>query len=154
MMYSGRTKRSLRSFPRSTRGGAALELAVIFPVLLLLLIGVIDYGRVFFTSVIVANAARAGAEWGARDPANALNTAGIIAFAQADGQEAGVVATTRRYCECGTGVAHDCTSFCTGGAAPDVWVEVTARKTVSMFLPYPGLPRNVGIVRTSAFRNQ
>lgn len=153
-MYSGQLKRRVKRFPRSTRGGAALELAVIFPVLLLLLIGVIDYGRAFFTSVIVANAARAGAEWGASDPANAINTAGIIAFAQADGQEAGIVATARRYCECGTGVANVGCTACPGGAAPDVWVEVTARKTVSMLLPYPGLPRNISLVRTSAFRNQ
>lgn len=43
------------------RGAAAVEFAIIFPLLLLLIGGVIDFGRAYFTQVVLANAAREGA---------------------------------------------------------------------------------------------
>ena len=46
------------------KGQSAVELAVVVPVLALLLVVVADFGRVFFVSVAVNNAARAGAQYG------------------------------------------------------------------------------------------
>jgi Flp pilus assembly protein TadG len=131
-----------------------VELAVVFPILLLLIIGVADYGRVFFTSITVANAARAGAEFGTRNAGAVTDTAAMNAFAQADGNEVGTIDfTTRTYCQCGS-AAQACTSFCTGGVAPDVFVEVIASKTVRTLLKYPGLPDSVNIRRKAVFRTQ
>jgi Flp pilus assembly protein TadG len=142
-------------FWRADAGSAALELAVISPLILLLLIGVVDYGRAFFTSVTVTNAARAGAEFGAQGPQTSGDTVAMRKFAQADAQEAGAITiSARRYCECGAGVSDPACTACTLGAAPDVFVEVTATKAFSMLLPYPGLPRTVTITRTATFRSQ
>jgi len=48
--------------PRPARAGAAaLELAVVLPLLVLLLLGACDFGRFAHTQVAVASAARAGA---------------------------------------------------------------------------------------------
>lgn len=146
-----------RRFIRSPAGGAAVELAVVFPVLVLLLIGVADYGRVFFTSIAVANAARAGAEWGANSPGNAFGPAtNIENFAKQDGIEAGAItvaaATT---CRCGPNVVPcSTTPTCAGYGVPRAFVEVTASKTVSLILPYPGVPNNLQIVRKATFRSQ
>ncbi len=49
------------------RGGAATELAVLLPVLVLVLIGAIDFCRLFFHYTTITNAARIGALW-ASDP--------------------------------------------------------------------------------------
>ena len=46
---------------RARAGAAALELAVVLPLLVLLLLGACDFGRFAHTQVAVANAARAGA---------------------------------------------------------------------------------------------
>lgn len=48
---------------RSARevGAAAVEFAIILPVLLLIVAGIIDFGRAFFTQVTLTNAAREGA---------------------------------------------------------------------------------------------
>jgi Flp pilus assembly protein TadG len=152
-MISALSRRFIVRFWRADAGGAALELAVISPLILLLLIGVVDYGRAFFTSVTVTNAARAGAEFGAQGPVTSGDTVGMRKFAQADGQDAGTITVSaRRYCEC-AGVSHACTA-CASGAAPDVFVEVTATKALSMLLPYPGLPGTVTIRRTATFRSQ
>ncbi len=155
MKFSGRVLRRLMQLRSSSKGGAALELAVVFPILLLLLIGVGDFGRVYFASVTVANAARAGAEYGARRFDTVLDTAGMRAYAQADGNEAGTLTFSplpRSYCEC-NGSAHACTA-CSSGAAPDVFVEVTASKTVPFLLRYPGLPSSITITRKATFRSQ
>ena len=146
--------RPRRRFGRSRSGGAAVELAVVFPILLLLIIGVVDYGRAFYTSVTVSNAARAGAEYGAQSSGALVDTITMKSFAQGDGQDAGTLTLTPvRYCECG-GVAHSCNSACAGGEAPDVFFELTASKSVTMLLPYPGLPSTISISRKATFRSQ
>ncbi|WP_460932230.1 TadE/TadG family type IV pilus assembly protein [Phycicoccus ginsengisoli] len=47
------------------RGAAAVEMALVLPVLLLILGGVIDFGRMYLGEVIVTNAARDGARMAA-----------------------------------------------------------------------------------------
>ena len=135
------------------RGGAAVELIVVFPVVLLLLIGVIDYGRVFYTSVTVANAARAGAEYGQSEVGHQVAIDSMMARAQLDGNEAGTLTlAARMFCECGGGSNVSC-GLC-AGVAPEVYVEVTATKAVSMYLPYPGLPNTITVTRKATFRSQ
>jgi len=51
-------------------GQAMLELALVLPVLLLLTIGLIEFGRVAYYSIEVSDAARAGAQYGAQSLAN------------------------------------------------------------------------------------
>jgi Flp pilus assembly protein TadG len=46
--------------PRSERGVAAVEFAIILPVLLLLLLGIIEFGRAFQVQATLAAAAREG----------------------------------------------------------------------------------------------
>jgi Flp pilus assembly protein TadG len=45
----------------SDRGAAAVEFALVFPVLILVLIGIIEYGSVFNTQLMLTSAAREGA---------------------------------------------------------------------------------------------
>ena len=45
---------------RRQRGAAAVELALVLPLLLLLLGGIVDFGRFFFAQVQFANASREG----------------------------------------------------------------------------------------------
>lgn len=50
--------------PRRThfeRGAAAVEMALVLPLLLLVVGGIIDFGRMFYTQEILTNAAREGA---------------------------------------------------------------------------------------------
>ena len=50
------------------RGAAALELAIVLPLLILLALGCADFGRFAYYSTAVQNAARAGAESAIMDP--------------------------------------------------------------------------------------
>lgn len=49
---------------RSTRGQAVLELALVLPILLLLVFGIVEFGRIFNASLIITQAAREGARVG------------------------------------------------------------------------------------------
>ncbi len=151
----GSASDSQKMSQRGRKGGAAVELAVVFPMIVLLVIGAVDYGRVFYTAVTVANAARAGAEYGASSPpTSASDLVGMRTYAQADGNNAGTLTlASARYCEC-SGVANASCTACTGGVAPEVFVEVTAAKTVNMLLPYPGLPSSFTLTRKATIRSQ
>lgn len=50
------------------RGQALVELAIMLPILLIILLGVIDFGRVFYAYVTITNAAREGARYGSLHP--------------------------------------------------------------------------------------
>ncbi|HLZ68793.1 MAG TPA: TadE/TadG family type IV pilus assembly protein [Dehalococcoidia bacterium] len=69
---------SLRN--RSDQSGVALvEFALIVPTFLLLIFGMIDFGRAYSTSITLTNAVREGARYGITNP---TDTAGIIAKVQ------------------------------------------------------------------------
>jgi Flp pilus assembly protein TadG len=53
--------RRLAAVPRRERAAAAVEMAIVLPLLLLIVGGIIDFGRFFYTQNIVVNAAREGA---------------------------------------------------------------------------------------------
>lgn len=64
---------------RSLAGQSLVEFAITLPVLLMILLGVLDLGRLFFAYIAVNNAAREGARYGAEFP---WDHDGIIAHAQ------------------------------------------------------------------------
>lgn len=87
---------ALRRTRRTDRGAAAVEFALLLPVLLLILAGIVDFGRAMFTQISVTNAAREGA----RAAIGGSATAGDIATrAQASAPSlAGSLATTATLC--------------------------------------------------------
>ncbi len=71
---------------RGERGTAAVEMAVLLPLLWLILLGAIDFGRVFYASITIADAAQQAAVFAARSqvlPAAAVVEA--IAYGEAGG---------------------------------------------------------------------
>ncbi|MBI3466966.1 MAG: pilus assembly protein [Planctomycetes bacterium] len=60
--------RNLTQGREDRRGGAAIEMAIILPLLVTLVLGAIDFGRFAHTHIAVTNAARAGAGYGIMNP--------------------------------------------------------------------------------------
>jgi len=61
----------MRTKKRRSRGQGLVEFALILPILLLIVLGLIEFGRAFFIYTVVSNAAREGARYGIvhpRDP--------------------------------------------------------------------------------------
>jgi Flp pilus assembly protein TadG len=57
---------------RADEGQSFVELALALPILLLLLVGLADFGRAFYYTSIISNAAKAGAAYLSQNPATAL----------------------------------------------------------------------------------
>ena len=93
---------------RLPSGQSLLEVALLTPMLLALLLGVIEMGRYSYISILVGSAARAGAAYGAQNLAQSADGAGIQTAAKNDfqnnGQDpAGLVVNPSTSCGCDTG---------------------------------------------------
>jgi Flp pilus assembly protein TadG len=141
---------------RATQAGQALlEVALVTPLLLLLAVGIIEIGRYAYYSILVADAARAGAQYGAQNLATAADSAGIRAAAENDGQNLAPLNVTVQQ-ECG------CTGSSIGGACPAttcaspnhalVYVKVTVSGKFNSLFKYPGIPSSITCDSTELMR--
>src|ERR1700724_819380 len=103
-------KRALRSVRglRSQSGQSLVEVALLTPILLALLIGGIELGRYAYIAILVGNAARAGAGYGAQSLVQSVDTTGIKAAADNDFQSNGqnvskLPVTSSTSCGCDNG---------------------------------------------------
>jgi Flp pilus assembly protein TadG len=136
-------------------GQALLEVALVTPLLLLLAVGIIEIGRYAYYSILVADAARAGAQYGAQNLATAADNAGIRAAAENDGQNLAPLNVTVQH-ECG------CTGSSIGGACPAtscaspnhalVYVKVTVSGKFNSLFKYPGIPSSISCDSTELMR--
>lgn len=156
MIKQRKLTRALESLRSSVAGGAAVELAIVLPVLLLLAIGVADIGRVFFTGITVVNAARAGAQYGAQSTATSADTVGMNLVATQDAADAGAITvSSRSFCRCDAGEIADCsTGDCGVYGLYRLYVEVTATRAVPLVFTYPGFANPVTLTRAATFRVQ
>jgi len=74
---------------RSQSGQSLYEMALLAPLLLTLLLGVIELGRYAYISILVANAARAGAAYGAQSLTHSADATDIAIAATNDFQNNG-----------------------------------------------------------------
>lgn len=134
------------------RGQSLAEIAVILPLLLLLLLGIIEIGRYAALSVLVANAARAGVQYGAQNLATAGNTSGIQTAALNDGQNVSGLSVTsvNILCGCsGSTPGSTCPVTCTAPSHELVYVQVNTKGNFTALFNFPGIPSPI-IVNESA----
>jgi Flp pilus assembly protein TadG len=172
-----RTVSGSRPMPklRKTRlqsGQALIELAFVLPMILVLALGVIEIGRYAYIAILVGNAARAGADYGAQSNGQSIDTTGIQNAAYYDfagaisgstttnGQTvSSLTVTSTVSCGCdsaGSTTSASCDSTtnptagtCTGTANWVVFVAVTASGTFNSLFSYPGIPSSITITRTA-----
>ena len=139
----------------SEAGSAMVELALLCPLLLLMLFGSMDFARVFYTSIAVANAARAGAGYGAQSVSKTTDFAGMQSAAAADASNVqGFTATATRVCQCASGASSDCSvGSCPAGKLL-IYAQVTARATYQTVGAYPGIPRTISLQSIARMRAQ
>ena len=134
---SRRTRRRL-FFWSCDRGQALVELALTAPVLIILVLGAVDFGRVYYAQVAVTNAAQNGATYASQDTTAATDTAGIKAAAMADMGDLLNTSPTNPDVTVAT------------GADPQgrLYADVTIEYTFSTIFPWPGLADSFSVDRT------
>jgi Flp pilus assembly protein TadG len=126
------------------RGSAIIELGLLFTLILMLLLGVIDFALVTQQAMVVSEAAYAGAQYGAIS-GNSANTAMMqtIAIHSAAGIS-GFAATATKWCACSAGgTAVSCSSTCPSYGTPIAYVQVATTATAAMLFRYTGIPLTV-----------
>jgi Flp pilus assembly protein TadG len=87
-----------QKFQRNHRGQSLVEFALLLPLLLVLIVSTIELGRLFFTKIVITNAAREGAYYLTMTPSDydpGTGNAPNAAFAaQRDASNSGVSAIT------------------------------------------------------------
>jgi Flp pilus assembly protein TadG len=129
---------------RSNTGQSLVELALMFPIFIILLIGAAEFGRLAYAAIEVSNAARAGASYGSLSRYRAADLSDIeLAATQDAGNLTGVTATATDFCACSTGGTITCLTALTTCPSPArviAYVQVNTSASFDPLFHLPGLP--------------
>lgn len=122
-------------------GSALVETAAVLPLLITILIGGAEFARVAYAAIEVANAARAGAQYGAQNGFTASDSTGIANAAAADAANLPGLATTSSYtCICSDGSSSTCQPTDCANSKIEQTLTVNTQATVDPLIHLPGLP--------------
>jgi len=143
----------------SRNGVAAIEFAMVSPMLIILLTGVVELGMAGFQAMQVQSAVEAGALYAAQNGAGNLSAI-ALAVVNATGT-AGITATPAPTAFCGcpktAGVASqgsDCTTVCSDGTPPGQYVQVNAALPHKTLMPFLNLPLPATLTARTTIRVQ
>ncbi|HEV2133521.1 MAG TPA: TadE family protein [Terracidiphilus sp.] len=161
---------------RDDCGAALVEIAVATPLFVLLMMGSLELGRIAYFAVVVQNAARAGASYGAVNVANANLTTTVQQAAKNDAPDVSdlIVVSPGSQCVCETidpstntpsfnpsSGTTSCTSTtitsCTADSATSIqkvieYVTVSTSANIDPMIHVPGLPSTYTLHGYSALR--
>jgi Flp pilus assembly protein TadG len=144
MKTTPRSKRKaagIRAILEGEAGQNLVEFAVVTPVLLLLLVGAVEVGRLAYLGMLVQNAARAGVQYGSQSLATAADNTGMQNAALNDGQNiSGLTAAASHYCTCADGSSSSCAAGDCSGSHMLVYVQVNTTGQFQPLIHCPGLP--------------
>jgi Flp pilus assembly protein TadG len=140
-------RRRTRFLPHSAQNGtAAVEFALLAPLLLILLTGVIEIGMGVFQDMQVQAAAEAGALYAAKYGSGNLTAIGLAVTNATS--TSGITASPAPAVFCGcpttsgiTSQGSNCTTVCSSGKLPGTYVKVSATitRTELLLTPYISL---------------
>lgn len=119
---------SFRAFAGDARGASAVELALITPVLAVLLLGIAEFGQVFFQRTEMHGAVRSGAQYalnGGRD----LDVASEIVTRSWNMMPADGEVEATRFCLCAN-AEHVCNAPCPDNSVPEAYMRLRASATL------------------------
>lgn len=139
---------------RDRSGAAATEFALLFPILALLLAGLIDFSRLISHRMQVQAAAQAGADYVIRHGWNADAVSRTIAGAASIVVTADPAPKLVSGCISGTEVLETTASTCPTGFFVGKFVFATARASFRPLMPWPAITVPDTIVATALTRVQ
>jgi len=120
---------------RRGRGQATVEFALLLPMLLLLLLFALDFGRLFFSYVQVTNAAREGAAYAAGNPTDPTGISAAAAREVSTQGQAGEGAlTVAPTCYDVVGIPIDCSAAAAGSGSGNT-ITVVASEAFTFMTP-------------------
>lgn len=139
------------SLRRSDSGTSVIEFAVLAPVIIFLLMGLIEVGRFMYFGLLASHAARAGVQYAARNLSTAsdasVNGPATRNAAIADAQSLSAWNVTSSITCTLNGQATTCPSNTANFVPPGLvyYVEVKVNGTFNSLMKYPGLPQQIPV---------
>ena len=136
------------------RGGVALEFALMTPVLVFTICGMIDFARLMGEDGRISNAALAGVHFGMQSAAHAADADGIVRAARLDaGDTANALnIVADRQCVCIGGGKILCDQSCEDGGKPQMFLKVAVAHTFRTMISYPMFAAEVPLYREAEVR--
>jgi hypothetical protein len=140
--------------PLTSESGASLvEFAIVAPVLIFFLIGMIEVARYTQIAIVASNAARAGVAYGAQNTTTAADTSGMQSAALANASAfPSMSANPTMFCYSGSGTPSPSPCPSSPPAGSYYYVQVTTTGTFNSWFNYPGIPNNVPISATAVMK--
>lgn len=134
------------------RGSIAVEFALIAPVVLFLIAGIVDYGIAINARMSLSSAVRAGIQQAMQASADNARIEGAVLGALR-GDVDGVRVVVSTVCECPDGESLDCGELC-GEGRRRVFLQIEAARPFATLLDWPGIDIPPMILVTSRVRTE
>jgi Flp pilus assembly protein TadG len=145
----------LRQYAGCDKGQAIVETAILAPFLMIMLVSIIDIGRLEQYNTIVGHSARAAALYGAQNLTTAVDNSGMTAAGQSDATNnlkplTGLLVSPTTVCKCSDGSNAICTppSVCPTNTHMLTYVSVTSTYTFTTLFKYHVIPSTYTLKRT------
>lgn len=126
------------------RGVSAIEFGLIAPVIVILVIGIIDFGMALWNDMQVANAAQAGAAYASVHGWS--TTAGNVESAVSSATKLSLSSNSASIISCSSSSVGPCSP--NNGGSGNYW-QVSAAASYSTILPWPGLSQPMNLAFTA-----
>lgn len=123
---------------RNEKGGVALEFALIAPVLLVMLLGIVDFGQLVLMKTKLSSATRAGVQYAITVDTNEAIIEDIVENSTSFEDADNLSVTVDPFCECSDGTAVLCDGSCASGNVRE-YVTVSATYDLPLLFSYPGV---------------
>lgn len=144
------------------RGSITIEAVMGFIALLILLLGIIDFGLAYSQKMGIENAVKAGIQYSiVRKPVQgdltAINSA-VIAAAPTPSAGQSNVLSTNMFCECADGTSSACLStggtplICADGSTRRSFVNISLSQSFKLLFPFPAFGNYIKLSNTETVR--
>jgi Flp pilus assembly protein TadG len=140
-----------RSFVRCRAGNVSVELALLLPILMLVFLGVAEYGRAYTEKLNLSRMARVQLQYAVENlgASTVLDAIDDLSTALANGDTVSYAATLS--CTC-LGAATGCQTLCDGTSLPEMEIQVTATRSLTPLIFFPGHSGPLTLTAMTAMR--
>ena len=135
---------------RRRRGAAAVELAIVLPVLMVIVVGCVDFGRFLYYYIAVTNAAEEGAAFGSLNPPANYGVSGGTSAGWETAVQNAAVGEAPGLRMNGSSAPISASNVTVVDPPQNGVVQVTVSYTFQTILQYPWLPPSFPVSRTVA----
>jgi Flp pilus assembly protein TadG len=135
--------------PGGEDGQSLVETAFLVPLLIVVLLGAVEFGRVAYEAIEVSNAAKAAVQYGAQNRTTAIDSTGMKTAAANDAPNvSGLVTNVSTACTCANtqytpSSCSDNTTCSSNGTVNEITLTVTTSATFTPIIHCPGLPNSI-----------